>query len=341
MSTDTSPRWQPALARKSHLSAIRALYEVVWEREVSEAFLKWKLFDGPCGSLASVAMVGEACVGLYAVIPTPLTLDGTREMGAQSVDTMTHPDYRRQNMSVTLARHCYAEAEARGYRLVYGLPNENSYPMFMTKLGWLKLDDMVRFVRPLAAPSKVPRLFAPLLDAAMSAQARSGSGSRAVTVTPITSSSWFHMPPPAPAGARCRVDISPDWLAWRYGAEPGGAYEQVLLGNPKAPDAVVIFDLVPDENESAGRPLLRINLLRGITAEDRQEALRAIVRIGAERGARSASLFTSDPETQAQLRRAGFVARDTLPLCYGGFVPGREPVALAKGDMAMEGGDRD
>lgn len=341
MSTDTSPLWQPVLARRSHLPAIRALYEVVWEREVSEAFLKWKLFDGPCGSLASVAMVGEACVGLYAVIPTPLKLDGVREMGAQSVDTMTHPDYRRQNMSVTLARHCYAEAEVRGYRLVYGLPNENSFPMFMTKLGWRNLDEMVRFVRPLSAPSRVPRLFAPLMDAAMSAQARAGSGTRPVTVTPITRTSWFHMPPAASSGARCRVDVSPDWLAWRYGAEPGAAYEQMLLGSPKAPDAVVIFDLVPDEKDPAGRPLLRINLLRGITAEHRQEALRALVRVGAERGARSVSFFTSDPETQALLKRAGFLPREAMPLCYGGFVPGQPPLDLAKGDLAMEGGDRD
>ncbi len=336
-----SPLWQPALAKLHHLPAIRVLYEQVWEREVSEALLKWKLFDGPCGSLASVAMVGEACVGLYAVIPTPLRLDGVREMGAQSVDTMTHPDYRRQNMSVTLAKHCYAEADARGYRLVYGVPNENSYPMFMTKLDWRHVDDMVRFVRPLSAPARVPRLFAPLLDAAISAQARTGQGSRPVAVAPVTRDTRFHVPARGPSAARCRVDMSSDWLAWRYGGEPGGAHECLVVGRPTEPDALIVFDSVADDHEPTGRPLLRISALLGATADDRSEAVRALVRIGAERGARSVFFYTSDPETMALLRRAGFLPRESLPLCYGGLGAGRETLPAAKGEMAMEGGDRD
>ncbi|MGU3493881.1 GNAT family N-acetyltransferase [Xanthobacteraceae bacterium A53D] len=332
--------WQPAVAEHRHLPGIRALYELVWGVAVPEAFLRWKLFDGPYGPLASVAMVGEEVVGLYAVIPTPMLLDGAPIMAAQSVDTMTHPDYRRQNMSVTLARHCYAEGTRRGYGLVYGLPNENSYPMFMTKLDWRHLDEMVRMVRPLAAPKRVPGLVAPLLDMAMALQVRLSGAAGQGVVQQVTADTVFAVPRPAASHARSRVNHTPDWLAWRYGAEPGGTYERLVLGALDAPEALAIFDMPADDNDPGGRPLLRINALLGSDAA-RSAAVHQLLRIGLKRGARSAFFFTSDGETQALLRRAGFVPRSTMPLCFGGLAFPMDGLPAVKGEMAIEGGDRD
>ncbi|WP_029006071.1 GNAT family N-acetyltransferase [Azorhizobium doebereinerae] len=332
--------WQPVLATPAHLPGLCALYETVWGVKVAPEALRWKLFDGPFGPLASVAMVGEACVGLYAVIPTPLLLDGAPILGAQSVDTMTHPDYRRQNMSVTLARHCYAEAARRGYGLVYGLPNENSYPMFMTKLDWRHLDEMARMVRPLAAPRRVPGVLAPLLDAVMAAQVRLSGGAGQGVLDKVTPATRFAVPARVPSGARCRVNHTPDWLAWRYGAEPGGAYERLVLGPPEAPQALAIFDMAADDNDPGGRALLRIDALIG-APDARLAAARALLRLGVARGARSAFFFTSDAETQALLRRAGFVPRSSMPLCFGALALDMAGLPSAKGEMAIEGGDRD
>ncbi|GGF73624.1 hypothetical protein GCM10007301_36820 [Azorhizobium oxalatiphilum] len=336
----TSILWQPELADLRHLPGIRDLYEITWGVKVSEDFLRWKLFDGPYGPLASVALVGEQVVGLYAVIPTPMLLDGEPIMGAQSVDTMTHSDHRRQNMSVTLARHCYAEGARRGYGLVYGLPNENSYPMFMTKLDWRHLDEMARMVRPLAVPKRIPALVAPLLDKVIALQVRMAGTAGECVVEKVTPQTPFPTPRPVPSQARCRVNHTPDWLRWRYGAEPGGSYERLVLGAPDAPDAIAVFDLPSDDNDPGGRPLLRINALLG-SDEARLAAIHELLRIGIARRARSAFFFTSDPQTQTLLRRAGFVSRSTMPLCFGALARPMDGLPVAKGEMAIEGGDRD
>jgi len=338
-----APRWTPVLADRTHLPAIHALYRLIWGPVRSQAYLAWKLFDAPVSPIPPVlAMDGDVCVGVYAVIATPLVLDGQKVMGAQSVDTMTHPAYRRQNMSVTLARFCYAEAARRGFALVYGLPNSSSYPMFMKKLDWRHVDEMVRHVRPLSAPSRIPRPFAAPLTRLLRAQARlAGSFGPSATVAPVTAATRFVLPAaPAPA-ARCVVDKSPIWFAWRYGAEPEGRYETLTLGDPARPDALIVFDRVSDDADAAGRSLLRIQEWIGITDAARTAALRAVVALAAGRGYASVFLYTNDPAATALLKQAWFFGRGSLPLCLGalGAFDGQEP--RAPGDMVVLGGDKD
>lgn len=336
----SAPAWQPVLAEHRHIPGILALYQTVWGRPIAEDELRWKLFDGPYGPLASVAMIEERCVGLYAVIPTPLLLDGAPVMGAQSVDTMTHPQFRRQNMSATLARHCYAEATRRGYAIVYGVPNENSYPMFMSKLGWRHLDTMTRLARPLAAPRAVPRLLAPLADGLIAAQVRLSGATAPVHLDRVGRGTHFVPPPPVGGSARCRVHHTPEWLAWRYGAEPGASHERLVLGPQTVPEALAVFDMALDDNDPAGRPLLRISLLLG-APETRARAAGALLRLGLERGARSAIFVSSDPQTHALLRPLGFRPREGMPLAFGALARPMEHLPDRAGEMAFEGGDRD
>ncbi len=81
-------------------------------------------------------------VGQYAVIPVKLKIGNEIILGLQSVDTMTHPDYRRQKMFETLTKKVYDEAEREGIFIVYGFPNQFSYPGFVKKLNWFDIATM-------------------------------------------------------------------------------------------------------------------------------------------------------------------------------------------------------
>lgn len=333
-----APRWTPVLATRADLPGIHALYELIWGPGRSMDYLGWKLFDAPFEPLPPMlAMDGESCVGVYAVISTPLVLDGEKVMGCQSVDTMTHPDYRRQNMSVTLARACYAEAERRGFRLVYGVPNANSYPMFMKHLDWVHADEVHRWVRPLTAPGRIPKSLADPLTALMRAHARAGRIAGA-QVRPVTAQTRFVLPPAMPPSARCTIDKSAAWFAWRYAAEPGGAYEQLTLGDADAPDALIIFNEV---REDGAPPALVVQEWLAASTRLRLAAMKALVACAAERGCGSVALYTNDMAAGVLLRGALFFPRPGMPLGLTGFGVYKDKAPVKPGDLAVLGGDRD
>lgn len=331
------PRWTPVLATREDLPKIHALYEQVWGPGRSAEYLGWKLFDAPFEPLPPMlAMDGDACVGLYAVIATPMILDGQRIMGCQSVDTMTHPDYRRQNMSVTLARACYAEAERRGFRLVYGMPNENSYPMFMKHLDWVKTDDMVRWVRPLAA-RRGPAFLTEPLTRLIQAHARRSRLPSAL-VSRVTPQTRFVVPRPMPVAARCYVEKSAAWLNWRYAAEPGGSYEQYLTGDPDFPDALILFE---ELRETGVPPVILVQEWLARDSALRLKAMKGLVALAAERGCGSLVLYTNDPQAGILLRGALFLPRTGMPIGATGFGPDKAKTPLKPGQLVVLGGDKD
>jgi N-acetylglutamate synthase-like GNAT family acetyltransferase len=134
-----------ALLRRAEVSdetAILALFRAVFGRERSADHWRWKFAETPYPnrqiSLA-VAKQGGALLGHYAVVPVPLNWMGRRILGAESVDTMVHPDARGLGLFEQLGTDCYARLRELGVGLVYGLPNRNSYPGFLRKLGWKRI----------------------------------------------------------------------------------------------------------------------------------------------------------------------------------------------------------
>lgn len=81
----------------------------------------------------------------YGVFPIVLSVDSKDIIVAQSGDTMTAPAHRGKGLFVTLAQKTYQLAEEEGIQLVFGFPNENSYPGFQKKLNWQFYDSMYKF----------------------------------------------------------------------------------------------------------------------------------------------------------------------------------------------------
>ena len=87
-------------------------------------------------------------IAFYGVIPCFMQCNGEQVLAAQSVDTMTHPDYRNKGLFVELASRTFELCSQVGIKLLFGFPNQNSLPGFINKLDWQMAERMDCFVIP-------------------------------------------------------------------------------------------------------------------------------------------------------------------------------------------------
>lgn len=97
----------------------------------------WRYLDNPYGEiLACVAVDDGKLVANYSASPIELLRGGERVKVAQSLNTMTHPDYAGGGLFVKLANQVYDHLKANGYQMILGFPNNLSNRTFVRKLGW-------------------------------------------------------------------------------------------------------------------------------------------------------------------------------------------------------------
>jgi len=106
---------------------------------------RWRFLDGPVKQLLIMLALdhSENIVAHYALHPVWMTYRGKKELGAQSLDTMVLPEFRRKGLFGETASSCYKLAEKNGIKLLYGLPNEQSYPVFVKRLGWTETTNLL------------------------------------------------------------------------------------------------------------------------------------------------------------------------------------------------------
>ena len=81
----------------------------------------------------------------YGVFPIILTFKKQDYLVAQSGDTMTAPKHRKKGLFTKLAKETFDLSEEKGIKMIFGFPNENSYPGFKHKLNWEFHDFMQKF----------------------------------------------------------------------------------------------------------------------------------------------------------------------------------------------------
>ncbi len=214
----------------------------------SEAGWRWQFVDNPAGAgYVRVAEHEGRIVGQYAAIPTRFRLRGdpTPRIMAMSCDTMTHPQYQKQGMFVTLARELYDDlATIQSVSAVWGFPNDSSHPGFVGKLGWFDTHVFPTLVKPLRTravlqrylkSSMVAAALAPVVDAAWRLVAPKPSGPRRCTIQPLRAfDDRFTALWERHAGIAPVVQVrDPAYLRWRFTAVPAFHYEpwEVLVDN--------------------------------------------------------------------------------------------------------------
>ena len=220
-------------AHAEDLNLIRTLYFDVWGYNRPIEYDKWRFFGSNLGLCPiAVAQDGNRLAGAYSLWPINLKIMGKTVFGAQSMDTMSHPNYRGQGIFTFLAKECYSIAKERGIRVLYGFPNQNSYHGFVRKLGWTHTGDVTHWVRPicLSEHQKIPKIFGPVLNAV-------------VKILPKGRETGFEVTSEAPTGKNfqkllllskrsyknCHIDRTLEWINWRYSISAHNSYRWVYV----------------------------------------------------------------------------------------------------------------
>lgn len=125
------------------------LYERCFGRSGGLEVLRWRYDANPAGEAVSLLVrdaQGKVLSG-YACNPRRALAAGQEASLAtvgETGDVMTDPDARGRGLFSGLDRRAMAETGARGWPMVFGLPNRRSERLFVEKLGW----SLVGRIRP-------------------------------------------------------------------------------------------------------------------------------------------------------------------------------------------------
>lgn len=197
------------------LERLATLYETCFNVTPPASYFTWKYRDNPSGSLIGFeAMHRGAVVASYAVIPEAYLVGGQRRIVWQSMDTMTHPDYQRRGLFVTLANMTFDHLWTIDPEfLIVGIPAPASYAGFTKKLGWTDIHQFRlmfqerRAFKLLAAVRRPPKL-------------------AFRTITDTASLAPFFESRSAPTRL-IQNEITPEFLTWRLLENPMRKFELV------------------------------------------------------------------------------------------------------------------
>lgn len=132
-----------------HLPKLLDLYSNAFGQKVNILELKKKFdtFDlglDPIGFFATHSMTKQV-VAYYGVFPMKAKFGINQIQIAQSGDTMTHTEHRRKGLFIQLAHKTYEECIRLGIEVIIGQPNKNSEHGLINSLGWIHLDNIIRW----------------------------------------------------------------------------------------------------------------------------------------------------------------------------------------------------
>ncbi|MDP6175322.1 MAG: GNAT family N-acetyltransferase [Rhodospirillales bacterium] len=338
--------WTIRQAGPEDMDAIRALYLDVWGYNRPRSFDHWRYLSGEGGICPmTLAVDGEKLAGAYTVWPASMRLAGDIVPGAQSMDTMTHPDYQGQGVFTKLAQACYEIAAGRSMKILYGFPNPLSYPGFVKHLGWTHTGDVthwVRLIRPSGHP-KIPGLAGPFADLAARLLPRGRKrGFEITTERPADDALQALLAQGPEEGGICGVERSPAWLDWRYAEDAENDYAWVAAYKGGNLAALGIWGR---QNAAWGQVAdNRAHLVELLGADP--TALQAVLSATITHAEMGGALLLEtvcniDPICRA-LRRAGFYRHRLAPFIVRGLGPESAGTnILDHGNWRIMGGDVD
>lgn len=136
-----------------NLSDLITLHAAVYGRTLSLDFFQKKYDTAYTGVTYTgfIAYDEQLPIAYYGVIPCLMSFGKQVMLAAQSADTMTHPDYRKKRLFVNLAEQTFELCQDEGIRIVFGFPNQNSLPGFISQLNWETTGAMDCFIIPVKA----------------------------------------------------------------------------------------------------------------------------------------------------------------------------------------------
>jgi hypothetical protein len=122
------------------LSRYEEIFEQCFGFKASEDYFRWKYLSNPEGEVIAFEAFDpekNKVAAFYGVMPEAYIIDGQEVRIYQSMDTMTHPEYRNRGLFIKLANMTYDYVcEKDGSALFIGIPGSNSFYGFVKKLHW-------------------------------------------------------------------------------------------------------------------------------------------------------------------------------------------------------------
>lgn len=137
---ESTVKWVLRGYRQGDEQQILRLFNLVFDASRNPEQWRWEFRDNPAGlGLICVAEVEGEIVGHCAAVPIMMKCGDETVQGMQLVDGMIHPEYRLRGMFFKIAERVIDEATRSGVSLVWGFPNQNSFPGFIKVLGWRQI----------------------------------------------------------------------------------------------------------------------------------------------------------------------------------------------------------
>lgn len=147
-------KWSIRAYREGDEKGILELWEAMnpeekYDREQWLRWWRWMYKDNPAGvGKIYLAEDGGKIVGHSAVLFAAMKVGAEVVTSFQSIDTMTHPNYRRQGIYTALAKRVYAEAARENVHIGYRFPSRLAHPIAIKKLDWFDVCTRQPLVRP-------------------------------------------------------------------------------------------------------------------------------------------------------------------------------------------------
>jgi len=256
----------------------------------------WRFTDTPAGLIPGmVALDGSRIVASYTAWPITLRMGSELVQGAQSMDTMTDPDYRGRGLFVALANETCGLLADLGYRLIYGFPNQQSLPGFIHRLGWKHIGHVPTFKR-LNAPvlgllSPFPMLSGRTWHGAMFRSRPLEFSREPVLFSDLANLAARH----DYGGVRLQRDIL--WFRWRYSPASSYNYRVITASSEIGLEAAVMYRI------DGYRAWLTETLG---SFEALQKAITRCLQHMRQEGVKIVTALTTDPVAAGALKKAGF-----------------------------------
>jgi GNAT superfamily N-acetyltransferase len=128
---------------------LSVLYEDATGKWIGIDAWRWLFMNAPAGKgYIWFADHDGFLAGQKSNVPVDMMILGKRVHAAQSVDTMTHSNYRKQGIFLALARNVYEIAKNDNVALIYSFPNQSSFHGLTEHLGFTTLANVKKFLRP-------------------------------------------------------------------------------------------------------------------------------------------------------------------------------------------------
>ncbi len=124
---------------------LKSIYLDAFGKEISVERLDAK-FNTKFAGVSYVGFIayhesGEPAA-FYGSFPCYADYNSEKYLIAQSGDTMTHSKHRGKGLFTQLAKETFEYCRQNGFHLIFGFPNQNSYPGFVKKLDWIHFDNL-------------------------------------------------------------------------------------------------------------------------------------------------------------------------------------------------------